>query len=229
MHECPDCGQACDCDDEDLWHEFDSEEVAETTPEVFTKAGGDLRSTERNGLMNKGFLEVGLNGQGEIVINHPDLKPDADGVGHIVFSVAQARHLAYSLLKHAGQAEYNETEKRHAAARKAAEQIPVDRTARVLTDGSPVTEGHREIDPSTGMQKGYVVLSAEERAKGFVRPVRRTYTHKTCQTNTTMGLALAETYARDPGFYSGTFCVQCRAHFPLDQFVWVGTEERVGS
>lgn len=44
-----------------------------------------------------------------------------------------------------------------------------------------------------------------------------------------MGQALAETYARDPGFYTGTFCCQCREHFPLDQFVWAGTEERVGS
>lgn len=37
---------------------------------------------------------------------------------------------------------------------------------------------------------------------------------------TTMGIALAETYARDPRFYSGTFCVGCRAHFPLNQFIW---------
>lgn len=48
-----------------------------------------------------------------------------------------------------------------------------------LTDGSPVPEdgGHREIDLSTGMQKGYVVLSDAERAKGFIRPVRRAYVH----------------------------------------------------
>lgn len=46
-----------------------------------------------------------------------------------------------------------------------------------MSDGSPVTDDHREIDPVTGMQKGYVVLSEEERAKGFVRPVRRTYIH----------------------------------------------------
>jgi len=74
-----------------------------------------------------------------------------------------------------------------------------------LTDGSPVTPDHREIDPETGMQKGYVVLSAEERAKGFVRPVRQSYVHDKCGGVTTMGLALAETYARDPSFYSGTF------------------------
>ena len=37
---------------------------------------------------------------------------------------------------------------------------------------------------------------------------------------TTMGLALAETYARDPHFYSGTMCVNCRTHFPLNEFKW---------
>lgn len=105
----------------------------------------------------------------------------------------------------------------------------VDRSKRTLTDGSPVTPDHREIVPETGMQKGYVVLSAEERAKGFVRPVRREYTHLKCKDNTVMGLSLAETYARDPKFYDGTFCVSCRAHFPLDQFVWAGTDEQVGS
>lgn len=101
-----------------------------------------------------------------------------------------------------------------------------------LTDGSPVTPDHREIDPKTGMQKGYVVLSAEERAKGFVRPVRRTYRHLTCGTTTTMGLALAETYARDPFFYSGTFCVACGKHFPVGEdgeFVWDGSDEKVGT
>ncbi len=46
-----------------------------------------------------------------------------------------------------------------------------------MSDGGPVEPGHREIDPKTGMQKGYIVLCPEERAKGFVRPVRRTYVH----------------------------------------------------
>lgn len=102
---------------------------------------------------------------------------------------------------------------------------------RTLTDGSPVTSDHREINPATGQQKAYVVLSAEERAKGFVRPVRRAYTHLKCGDTTTMGLALAETYARDPFFYSGTFCCNCRAHFPVGhdgEFVWAGTQEKVG-
>lgn len=99
---------------------------------------------------------------------------------------------------------------------------PVDRTQQTLTDGGPVSPDHRELRPN-GMQKGYVVLSDAERARGFVRPVRRTYVHQKCGVATTMGQALAETYARDPKFYSGTFCCGCGAHFPVGdggQFVW---------
>ncbi len=150
-----------------------------------------------------------------------------------------------------------------------------------LSDGRPVTPDHREIDPRTGQQRGYVVLSEAERAKGFVRPVRRSYVHggirprfplrdltaeeasawahakyvmfeeypeserpalgrfwteadlrTGCGTVTTMGIAIAETYARDPGFYSSTFCCYCGAHFPVGaegEFSWAGTNERVGT
>lgn len=98
-----------------------------------------------------------------------------------------------------------------------------------LTDGSPVTPDHRDIDPATGQQKGYIVLSEDERAKGFVRPVRDSYVHLKCGAVTRMGRSLAETYARDPNFYSGTFCVGCKAHFPLSGFYWDGTSEVVGS
>lgn len=80
----------------------------------------------------------------------------------------------------------------------------------------------RETD-ETGMQKAYLVLSEEERAKGFVRPVRRSYRHLVCGTVTTMGQAIAETYARDPHFYGGTFCVGCGDHFPVGpngEFDW---------
>lgn len=101
-----------------------------------------------------------------------------------------------------------------------------------LTDGSPVTPDHREIDPATGMQKGYVVLSAEERAKGFVEPVRRSYVHEKCGVVTTMEQALAETYARQPEFYNGTFCAGCRDHFPVGEdgeFRWDGTNQKVGT
>jgi hypothetical protein len=106
---------------------------------------------------------------------------------------------------------------------------PVDRTQRTLTDGSPVTEDHRDIRPD-GMQKGYVVLSEAERGRGFIRPFRDAYRHLKCGAITTMGRSLAETYARDPAFYSGTFCSTCRDHFPVGEdgeFTWYemdGTE-----
>lgn len=146
-----------------------------------------------------------------------------------------------------------------------------------LTNGDPVTPEHRELDPTTGQQKGYVVLSAEERAKGFIRPVRRAYVHVGqkpiypvrdltddekarysrygyvkfeaypdgdgplgrywtdkelaggCGVRTTMAQPLAETYAAKPTFYGSTFCCGCMVHLPVAEFVWDGTDERVGS
>lgn len=74
------------------------------------------------------------------------------------------------------------------------------------------------------MAEAYLVLSAEERAKGFVRPVRTSYRHDTCGAITTMGRALAETYARQPSFYGATFCVACSMHRPVGtdgEFVWL--------
>ena len=149
-----------------------------------------------------------------------------------------------------------------------------------MTDGSPVYEGHTELRPD-GQQKGYIVLSAEERAKGFVRPVRRSYVHvgkrpkhplrelteeergrysqfgyvkyeeypksdssitgrfwkeselkSGCGQATVMSQEIAETYARDPKFYGGTYCSTCHLHFPVGEdgeFVWQGTDERVGT
>lgn len=100
---------------------------------------------------------------------------------------------------------------------------PVDRSNRctvgeAIAPGVPNTE-----DRGDGQQRGYVILCDEERAKGFVRPVRQTYVHQKCGAATTMGRKLAETYARDPSFYSGTFCVACGDHFPVGpdgEFTW---------
>ena len=109
----------------------------------------------------------------------------------------------------------------------------MEREKITLADGSPVTPDHREIDPVTGLQRGYVVLSVDERAKGFIRPVRLSYVHKKCGVVTQMGLPLAETYARDPYFYTGTYCAGCKAHFPVGEidgeFVWDGTDIKVGT
>ena len=97
-----------------------------------------------------------------------------------------------------------------------------------LTD-DPGGRSHREINPETGQQLAYVVLSDDERAKGFVEPVRTKYVHKRCGGVTVIGTQIAETYARDPSFYNGTFCAVCKAHFRLAEFVWDGTDYTVGS
>lgn len=83
-----------------------------------------------------------------------------------------------------------------------------------------------------GQHDTYLVLSDEERAKGFVEPVRRAYVHETCGSVTTMGQALAETYARDPEFYGATYCCHCDMHRPVGangEFVWDGTTQKVGT
>lgn len=103
-----------------------------------------------------------------------------------------------------------------------------------------------------GQYENYPVLPEEDRARGFVRPVRRTYVHtgvpgsthqdhvnrqlgrpapegSGCGVATTMGRALAETYARDPSYYGATFCVGCKDHRPVHEFTWDGTTEQVGS
>jgi len=137
----------------------------------------------------------------------------------------------------------------------------------ITTD--PTDSRLKETKPD-GQQSAYLVLSEEERAKGFVRPYRDTYKHvgkqsqyslrdmtpeeherydqygyvkfetypeshspvtgrywtqkeldtKYCGAVTTMGRALSETYARDPKFYGGTYCVGCGAHFPVSEFIW---------
>jgi hypothetical protein len=75
----------------------------------------------------------------------------------------------------------------------------------------------------------YLVLSDEERQKGFVRPLRDKYIHKVCGGETKMGIEIAETYARDPKFYGATYCVHCRMHKPVSEFLWSNTNEEVGS
>lgn len=54
---------------------------------------------------------------------------------------------------------------------------PVNRDARDVV-GKAIAPGEPDTTPGEdGQHAGYVVLSAEERSKGFVRPVRKSYTH----------------------------------------------------
>ena len=86
----------------------------------------------------------------------------------------------------------------------------------------------RGADPADGgpvdQAAAYLVLSEQDRAQGFVRPVRRSYWHTVCGQVTTMAQAIAETYARDPAFYGATYCATCRQHRPVGaagEFHWV--------
>lgn len=84
-----------------------------------------------------------------------------------------------------------------------------------------------------GMNAAYLVLSDEERSKGFVRPYRASYLHTKCGAVTRMAPAIAETYARQPSFYGATFCARCQTHLPVGEhgeFIWDdGSGEKVGT
>ncbi len=71
------------------------------------------------------------------------------------------------------------------------------------------------------------------RASALIRLQRTGYLGG-CGTVTRMNIKIAETYARDPKYYGSTFCVgdSCRTHFPVGEFgefVWDGTDEKVGT
>lgn len=97
------------------------------------------------------------------------------------------------------------------------------------TDPSDPRLTHGPDTESAPQADVYLILSEEERAKGFVRPLRRAYVHQVCGAVTTMGLALCETYARDPGFYGATYCCSCKRHALVGEFRWDEDGEVVGS
>lgn len=102
----------------------------------------------------------------------------------------------------------------------------------LTTDPDDPELSHGVDEQPTGQAAKYLVLTPEQRAQGFVRPVRRSYVHTTCGQVTTMAQALAETYAREPGFYGATYCATCRMHRRVGasgEFVWTGTDEKVGT
>lgn len=80
---------------------------------------------------------------------------------------------------------------------------------------------HGSDTEQTDQAEIYLVLSEEERSKGFIRPVLDSYIHEKCGTVTRMNRAISETYARNPKFYGSTYCVTCRMHLPVSEFRWV--------
>lgn len=88
------------------------------------------------------------------------------------------------------------------------------------TDPNDPRLGHGPDNEPVPQNAAYLVLSEEERAKGFVRPYRDHYKHSLCGSVTTMSRGISETYARMPAFYGGTYCVRCSKHRPVSEFLW---------
>lgn len=107
--------------------------------------------------------------------------------------------------------------------------------AEEVTDRNDPRLTHGINEEPVEQAAAYLVLSAEERGRGFLRPVRQSYRHLVCGSVTTMGHTIAETYARDPSFYGATFCVHCQKHRPVGEageFVWVDgivPDDKVGT
>lgn len=103
----------------------------------------------------------------------------------------------------------------------------------LTTDPRDPRLGHGVDSEPIPQHDVYLVLSEEERARGFVRPYRNTYRHIECAVDprvvTSMGAELSETYARQPTFYGATYCVACQMHKPVSEFVWDVDGEVVGS
>ena len=104
----------------------------------------------------------------------------------------------------------------------------------ITDDRNDLRLGHGTDDEPVPQNEKYLVLSDDERAKGFVRPVRTKYVHAIelggCGAVTKMGQAIAETYARQPDFYGSTYCVGCNKHRPVGEhgeFVWDGPYDPV--
>ena len=111
------------------------------------------------------------------------------------------------------------------------EFIPEGKGIEAEIDGLTTDRSDPELHEvkENGQNKKYLVLSEEERSKGFVRPLRDSYIHKPCGVVTKMSAAIAETYARSPKYYGATFCVGCGHHYPVSEFVWDKSNEVLGS
>jgi hypothetical protein len=156
-----------------------------------------------------------------------------------------------------------------------------DKGMGLTTDPNDPLLSHGVDEGPVEQAERYLILSEEEREKGFIRPLRRSYIHVGppgpkyhlrdldteqrerygpevyvkyevypegegalgkfwtqkqldkvgigCGVETHMGLALCETYARQPSFYGATYCVGCRMHLPVNEFVWAEDGQVVGS
>lgn len=84
------------------------------------------------------------------------------------------------------------------------------------SDGPPPDDFDYGEQLDDGQYENYPTVDEGE----FVQPVRERYVHDECESVTLMGRDLAESVARDPSFYSKTFCVGCGEHVPVEDVHW---------
>lgn len=109
-------------------------------------------------------------------------------------------------------------------------EVQGDLGVSVTDDRNDPRLGHGVDEKPTEMNEAYLVLSEDERKKGWVRPFRNKYVHtRGCGGVTIMGDALSETYAKNPKFYGATYCVGCKMHRPVAEFDWDVDGQPVGS
>lgn len=80
-------------------------------------------------------------------------------------------------------------------------------------DNSDFDYGEKKPD---GQYENYPTIDEGE----FVQPVRSAYVHDKCGTTTRMTGKLPESVARDPQYYTATFCVGCGEHVPIEEVHW---------
>jgi hypothetical protein len=94
-------------------------------------------------------------------------------------------------------------------------------------DGEIYRHALCEEPPKTARQ--HWVLGVSDRRQGFLRPLRYTYTHLACESDTVMSTGSARLWAKNPRHATVTWCACCQADRPVREFVWLGSAERVGS
>jgi hypothetical protein len=81
----------------------------------------------------------------------------------------------------------------------------------------PFDYGEKRED---GQYENYPTIDEGE----FEQPVRDAYIHEECGTVTKMTGDLPESIARDPEYYTATFCVGCGTHVPVEEVHWKDDE-----
>lgn len=83
-------------------------------------------------------------------------------------------------------------------------------------DGPPPEDFDYGEQKEDGQYENYPTTNEGE----FEQPVRESYVHEECGTTTTMTGDLPESVARDPTFYTKTFCAGCNEHVPVEEVHW---------